>query len=58
MLLRHHRTGQSGVHLRLDHRPGFLDRVLPVTGLYSHFVPSHSDAAAVDATLAGQTTSS
>lgn len=58
LLLLHRRTTQSGVHLHLDHRPGFLDRVLQVTGLYGHFVSSHSDAAAGDTTLAGQTTSS
>ena len=58
LLLLHRRTTQSGVHLHLDHRPGFLDRVLQVTGLNGHFAPSHSDATAGDPTRTGQTTPS
>ena len=58
LLLLHRRTTQSGVRLHLDHRPAFLDRVLQVTGLHGHFAASHSDAAAGEPTLAGQTTSS
>jgi anti-anti-sigma factor len=55
LLLLHRRTTQSGVQLHLDHRPAFLDRVLQVTGLHGHFAGSHSDAAAGEPTLAGQT---
>lgn len=55
LLLLHRRTTQSGVQLHLDHRPEFLDRVLQVTGLRGHFTASHSDAAAGEPTLAGQT---
>jgi len=58
LLLLQRRTTQSGVQLHLDHRPPFLDRVLQVTGLYCHFAASHSDAAASERTLAGQTSSS
>jgi anti-anti-sigma factor len=58
LLLLHRRSTQSGVLLHLDHRPAFLDRVLQVTGLHGHFAASHSDAAAGEPTLAGQTTSS
>jgi anti-anti-sigma factor len=58
LLLLQRRTTQSGVQLHLDHRPPFLDRVLQVTGLHGHFAASHSDAAAGERTLAGQTTSS
>ena len=32
------RTAQAGVRLHLDHRPPILERVLHVTGLFSHFV--------------------
>src|ERR1700735_554663 len=55
LLLLHRRTTQSGVQLHLDHRPAFLDRVLQVTGLHGHFAASHSDAAAGEPTMAGQT---
>lgn len=44
LLLIHRRTLQSGVELHLDHRPPFLDRVLQVTGLFSHFDLSHAPA--------------
>jgi anti-anti-sigma factor len=55
LLLLQRRTTQSGVQLHLDHRPPFLDRVLQVTGLHGHFAASHSDAAAGERILAGQT---
>ena len=58
LLLLHRRTTQSGVQLHLDHRPAFLDRVLQVTGLHSHFAATHSDALTGEPTLAGQTASS
>jgi anti-anti-sigma factor len=58
LLLLQRRATQSGVQLHLDHRPAFLDRVLQVTGLHDHFAASHSDAAASERTLAGQTSSS
>jgi anti-anti-sigma factor len=38
------RTAQAGVRLHLDHRPPILERVLHVTGLFGHFVSSHSGA--------------
>jgi anti-anti-sigma factor len=38
LLLIHRRCAQSGVQLHLDNRPAFLDRVLHITGLFSHFV--------------------
>jgi anti-anti-sigma factor len=37
------RASQAGVRLHLDHRPPILERVLHVTGLFGHFVSSHSD---------------
>jgi anti-anti-sigma factor len=58
LLLLQRRATRSGVQLHLDHRPAFLDRVLQVTGLYDHFAASHSDAAADERILAGQTSSS
>lgn len=57
LLLIHRRTSQSGVHLHLDHRPLFLDRMLQVTGLFGHFVSSHSDAETSGPTRVGHTTS-
>ncbi|WP_232064670.1 STAS domain-containing protein [Mycobacterium cookii] len=56
LLLIHRRTSHSGIELRLDHRPPFLDRVLQVTGLFGHFVSSDSDVAAGDSALLGQVT--
>ncbi|MGO9036142.1 STAS domain-containing protein [Mycobacterium sp.] len=44
LLLIYRRTSQAGVRLHLDHRPPILERVLHVTGLFGHFVLSHSDA--------------
>lgn len=44
LLLIHRRTSEAGVHLYLDHRPPFLDRVLQVTGLFPHMVPHDSQA--------------
>jgi anti-anti-sigma factor len=57
LLLVHRRTSQAGVELRLDHRPQFLDRVLQVTGLFTHFVPD-GDAGLRDGALVGQAGSS
>jgi anti-anti-sigma factor len=54
LLLLHRRTSQSGVELHLDHRPPFLDRVLQVTGLFSHFVPE-DEVGAEDPNLVVQT---
>ena len=48
LLLIHRRCSQSGVQLHLDNRPAFLDRVLHITGLYSHFVPSDAEDFAVE----------
>ena len=44
LLLLHRHTTQAGIDLHLDRRPPFLDRVLQVTGLFSHFVPADDDA--------------
>ena len=55
LLIIHSRASQSGVELHLDHRPRFLDRVLQVTGLFSHFDLSH--APADDADLVARTSS-
>ncbi len=57
LLFLHRRTSQSGVQLHLDQRPAFLDRVLQVTGLYGHFVPSHSDAETEDSSRLDPVTS-
>ncbi|OBB66153.1 STAS domain-containing protein [Mycobacterium sp. 852014-50255_SCH5639931] len=44
LLLVHRRSCREGVRLHLDHRPGFLDRILDVTGTFEHLVTaSHSD---------------
>lgn len=56
LLLLHRRTTQAGVELHLDHRPPFLDRVLQVTGLFGHFVPTGA-ADAGDPNLVGQASS-
>ena len=50
LLLIYRRTSQAGVRLHLDHRPPILERVLHVTGLFGHFVLSHSDTQAADRT--------
>jgi anti-anti-sigma factor len=50
LVLIYRRTSQAGVRLHLDHRPPVLERVLHVTGLFGHFVSSHSDAQAADRT--------
>lgn len=50
LLLIYRRTSQAGVRLHLDHRPPILERVLHVTGLFGHFVSSHSDAQTDDST--------
>lgn len=57
LLLLHRRTTQAGVELHLDHRPAFLDRVLQVTGLFSHFVPADDAADAGESNLVGQASS-
>jgi len=49
LLLLHRRSSQAGVELHLDHRPALLDRVLHVTGLFTHFVPSDLEEFAVEA---------
>jgi anti-anti-sigma factor len=43
LLLIHRRTDAADVALHLDHRPAFLDRVLYVTGLFAHFMPSQAE---------------
>jgi anti-anti-sigma factor len=48
LLLIHRRTAAAEVALHLDHRPAFLDRVLHVTGLFAHFVPSQAEAESAD----------
>jgi anti-anti-sigma factor len=58
LLLIHRRTAQAGVALHLDHRPTFLDRVLQVTGLFSHFDLTRTEAETGDPTLLGQSGSS
>jgi anti-anti-sigma factor len=50
LLLIHRRTAAADVRLHLDHRPAFLDRVLHVTGLFSHFMPSQSEPETADPT--------
>jgi len=50
LLLIYRRTSQAGVRLHLDHRPPILERVLHVTGLFGHFVSSHSGAQTDDST--------
>jgi anti-anti-sigma factor len=57
LALIHRRTSQAGVRLHLDHRPPILERVLHVTGLFGHFVSSHSDAQTDDSTRLGPATS-
>jgi anti-anti-sigma factor len=57
LLLISRRTSQVGVRLHFDHRPPILERVLHVTGLFGHFVSSHSDAHATDRTRLGHVTS-
>ena len=32
----HHRTSTAGVHLHLDRRPKFFDRILEITGVLEH----------------------
>jgi anti-anti-sigma factor len=54
LLLIHRRASQAGVVLHLDHRPTFLDRVLQVTGLFSHFDLTRTEAETGDPTLLGQ----
>jgi anti-anti-sigma factor len=58
LLLIHRRASQAGVALHLDHRPTFLDRVLQVTGLFSHFDLTRTEAETGDPTLLGQSGSS
>lgn len=53
LVLIHRRTTESDVHLYLDHRPLFLDRVLQLTGLFEHFVTSHSDSEMVGSARLG-----
>jgi anti-anti-sigma factor len=55
LLLVHRRASEAGVALHLDHRPAFLDRVLQVTGLFSHFDLTRTDAETGDPDLLGQT---
>jgi anti-anti-sigma factor len=50
LLVIYRRTSQAGVRLHFDNRPPILERVLHVTGLFGHFVSSHSDAHAADRT--------
>lgn len=57
LLLLHRRTTQAGIELHLDHRPPFLDRVLQVTGLFGHFVPTDDAADASDPNLVRQASS-
>ncbi len=40
LLLMHRRAGEAGVDLHLDPRPGFLDRMLEITGTFEHLVPA------------------
>ena len=54
LLMLHRRATQSEVELHLDNRPPFLDRVLQVTGLFSHFV-ADDEMGAEDPNLVGQT---
>ena len=56
LLLIYRRTSRAGVRLHLDHRPPILERVLHVTGLFGHFVLSHSDAQTDDSTRLGRAT--
>jgi anti-anti-sigma factor len=56
LVLIRRRASQAGVRLHLDHRPPILERVLHVTGLFGHFVSSHSDAQAADRTWLDHTT--
>jgi anti-anti-sigma factor len=53
LLMLQRRAAQSGVDLHLDHRPPFLDRVLQVTGLFSHFV-ADDEVGAEDPNLVSQ----
>ncbi len=57
LLLLHRRATQAGIELHLDHRPPFLDRILQVTGLFSHFVPEGDAAGSGDSNLLGQASS-
>ncbi len=57
LVLLHRRTSQASVELHLDHRPPFLDRVLRVTGLFSHFVADGNAAAGDNSDLVGQASS-
>jgi anti-anti-sigma factor len=55
LVLIHRGTSKSDVHLHLDNRPLFLDRVLHVTGLFEHIVTSHSDVETAGSTPLGAT---
>ncbi|KLO37284.1 anti-sigma factor antagonist [Mycobacterium nebraskense] len=45
LLLVHRRSCQADVHLHLDHRPRFLDRILDLTGTFEHLVTASSSEA-------------
>jgi anti-anti-sigma factor len=38
----HQRTAAAGVHLHLDRRPTFLDRILDITGILEHLTAAPS----------------
>jgi anti-anti-sigma factor len=57
LLILHRRASEAGVAFHLDHRPPFLDRVLQVTGLFSHFDLTRTDAETGDPNLLGQNNS-
>ena len=44
LLILHRRASQANVELHFDRRPPFLDRILHVTGLFSHFDLTHAEA--------------
>jgi anti-anti-sigma factor len=57
LLILHRRASEAGVAFHLDHRPPFLDRLLQVTGLFSHFDLTRTDAETGDPNLLGQNNS-
>jgi anti-anti-sigma factor len=42
LLTIHQRTAAAGVHLHLDRRPNFLERILDITGILDHLTAAPS----------------
>ncbi len=52
----HNRTSTAGVHLHLDRRPKFFDRILEITGILEHLIsaPSARPGRAADVEMADE----